>query len=91
MARKNNYDAIDFQKKAAEMFTPDLLSRLENQPEILETLKITDKYPQVFTLIEAYFLWRQEGENETTEGLKELIELADELTKFINEELKVND
>ncbi len=89
ISQANNADANNIlQSVAMNSATPEFLSRLKNQPELMNVLDIENKLPEKILKVEAYLNWRTIIENTTIAGLNNLIKDADIIIELLNKELE---
>ena len=67
---------------------PDLLMRLQNQPELRKTFGIEQNLPTITLRLEGFYFSREYGAKASINGLSDLSEEADAIIELINKELE---
>lgn len=74
--------------ESATMSGLNALGRAKEQPILRDFLKIEEKKPEIFIILEAYFSFKNFGETQTIRDLNKIIENIDVLIILVNEKLE---
>lgn len=67
---------------------PSLLARIQNQPELMKQLNLTENYKQIILQLEAFLFWQELTSTTSIYNLNSLIQEADSTIVVIKNELK---
>jgi len=66
---------------------PSLLARIQNQPELMKQLNLTENYKQIILQLEAFLFWQELTSSTSIYNLNSLIKEADSTKVVIQKEL----